>query len=173
MLAVRDTALFDRLYFLQNATGAVMGPWESHLCSRGLKTLELRMREHSRTALQLAEYLSGHPRVNRVLYPGLPGHPGHELAARQMVGGFGGMLTFEVRGDIAAAKKVCETTQLFQLAVSLGAVESLIEQPATMSHASYDRMDRLAHGITDGLVRLSVGLEAFDDLRDDLNQALR
>jgi cystathionine gamma-lyase len=172
VLAVRDPALFDKLYFLQNATGAVMGPWESHLCSRGLKTLELRVREHCRTALQLAEFLTTHPKVSQVLYPGLPKHPGHALAARQMQGGFGGMLTFEVRGDLAEAKRVCESTQLFQLAVSLGAVESLIEQPATMSHASYDRADRLAHGITDGLVRLSVGLEAFEDLRDDLVQAL-
>jgi cystathionine gamma-lyase len=169
---VRDQALFDRLYFIQNATGAVMGPWEAHLCSRGLKTLELRMREHSRTAMQLADFLTTHPRVNRVLYPGLPGHPGHQLAARQMQGGFGGMLTLEVKGDLGFAKQVCESTQLFQLAVSLGAVESLIEQPATMSHASYDRADRLAHGITDGLIRLSVGLEAFEDLRDDLVQAL-
>jgi cystathionine beta-lyase/cystathionine gamma-synthase len=172
VLAVRDPALFDKLYFLQNATGAVMGPWESHLCSRGLKTLELRVREHCRTAQQLAEFLTTHPKVNQVLYPGLPSHPGHALAARQMQGGFGGMLTFEVRGDLADAKRVCESTQLFQLAVSLGAVESLIEQPATMSHASYDRADRLAHGITDGLIRLSVGLEAFEDLRDDLVQAM-
>ncbi len=172
VLVVRDQELFDRLYFLQNATGAVMGPWESHLCSRGLKTLDLRVREHCRTAQLLAEHLAKHPSVNRVLYPGLPSHPGHELAARQMQVGFGGMLTIEVKGDLAAAKRVCESTKLFQLAVSLGAAESLIEQPATMSHASYDRADRLAHGITDGLVRLSVGLEAFEDLRDDLDQAL-
>ncbi len=171
-LVVRDKDLYDRLYFLQNATGAVMGPWESYLCSRGLKTLELRVREHCRTAQQLAEFLTTHPRVNRVLYPGLPSHPGHALASRQMQGGFGGMLSFEVQGELTAAKRVCECTRLFQLAVSLGAVESLIEQPATMSHASYDRADRLAHGITDGLIRLSVGLEAFEDLRDDLVQAM-
>jgi cystathionine gamma-lyase len=102
----------------------------------------------------------------------LPGHPGHEIARRQMDGAFGAMLTFEVRGDFAKTKRVCETTQLFQLAVSLGAVESLIEQPASMSHASYDAAARAAHGITDGLIRLSVGLEAFEDLRDDLDQAL-
>ncbi len=172
VLVVRDKDLYDRLYFLQNATGAVMGPWESYLCSRGLKTLELRVREHCRTAQQLAEFLTTHQRVNRVLYPGLPTHLGHALAARQMQGGFGGMLSFEVQGELTAAKRVCESTQLFQLAVSLGAVESLIEQPATMSHASYDRADRLAHGITDGLIRLSVGLEAFEDLRDDLVQAM-
>jgi cystathionine beta-lyase/cystathionine gamma-synthase len=99
-------------------------------------------------------------------------HPGHGLARRQMDGAFGAMLTFEVRGDFAMAKRVCETTKLFQLAVSLGAVESLIEQPASMSHASYDAAARAAHGITDGLIRLSVGLEAFEDLRDDLERAL-
>ena len=172
VLVVRDPELLKKLYFLQNATGAVMGPWECFLCSRGIKTLELRVREQSRTALQIAQFLQTHPRVNRVLYPGLSGHPGHELATRQMHGGYGAMLTFEVKGDFAFAKKVAEGTKLFQLAVSLGAVESLIEQPASMSHASYDRDARLAHGITDGLVRLSVGLEAFEDLRDDLDQSL-
>ena len=172
-LVVKDKALFDRLYFLQNATGGVMGPFESFLASRGLKTLELRVREQSRTALQLAEWLSAHPRVSRVLYPGLPSHPGHEIAKRQMDGAFGAMLTFEARGDMGQTKRVCEATRLFQLAVSLGAVESLIEQPASMSHASYDPAARAAHAITDGLIRLSVGLEAFEDLRDDLDQALR
>jgi cystathionine beta-lyase/cystathionine gamma-synthase len=176
-LVVRDKALLDRLYFLQNATGAVMGPLESFLASRGLKTMELRVREQSRTAQRLAEWLAADPRIGRVLYPGLANHPGHEIAKRQMDGAFGAMLTIEVRGDaanpaFAKAKRVCESTKLFQLAVSLGAVESLIEQPASMSHASYDPAARAAHGITDGLVRLSVGLEAFEDLRDDLNQAL-
>ncbi len=171
-LIVNDQELYDRLYFIQNATGAVLGPFESFLISRGIKTLELRIREQSRTALQLAEWLRTHPQVARVLYPGLAGHEGHEIAARQMEGGFGAMLSFEVAGDFAQAKRVAETTKLFQLAVSLGAVESLIEQPASMSHASYDAADRAAHGITDGLVRLSVGLEAFEDLRDDLSQAL-
>ncbi|HEX3871463.1 MAG TPA: PLP-dependent aspartate aminotransferase family protein, partial [Pirellulales bacterium] len=164
--------LYDRLYFVQNATGAVMGPLESYLCSRGLKTLELRVLEQSRTAARLAEFLASHPQVNRVLYPGLATHPGHALAKRQMHGGFGAMLSFEVRGDLNAAKRVAESTHLFQLAVSLGAVESLIEQPATMSHASYDAASRKAGGIDDSLVRLSVGLEAFEDLRDDLAQAL-
>ncbi|HEV3024768.1 MAG TPA: PLP-dependent aspartate aminotransferase family protein [Pirellulales bacterium] len=171
-LVVRDRALFERLYFLQNATGAVMGPLESFLCSRGLKTLELRVREQSRTAQRIAEFLAGDRRVRKVLYPGLAGHPGHAIAARQMDGAFGGMLSFEVAGDFEAAKRVAQATRLFQLAVSLGAVESLIEQPASMSHASYDPADRLAHGIQDGLIRLSVGLEAFEDLRDDLDQAL-
>ncbi len=172
-LVVRDKELYDRLYFLQNATGAVLGPMESFLCSRGIKTLELRVREQSRTAARLAKFLADDSRVARVLYPGLADHPGHEIAARQMQGAFGAMLSFEIDGDFAAAKKLVESTSLFQLAVSLGAVESLIEQPAAMSHASYDRQDRLAHGITDGLIRISVGLEAFEDLRDDLGEALK
>jgi cystathionine gamma-lyase len=172
-LVVNDRTLGDRLYYIQNATGAVMGPWDAFLCSRGLKTLELRVREQSRTAQKIAEYLAGHRRVRHVHYPGLPEHPGHDLAARQMEGAFGAMLSFEVDGELAQAAKIVESTQLFRLAVSLGAVESLIELPATMSHASYDAMARQAFGISDGLIRLSVGLEAFDDLRDDLEQALR
>jgi cystathionine gamma-lyase len=171
-LVVRDKALMDKLYFLQNATGGVMGPFECFLASRGLKTLELRVREQSRTAQRLAEWLAQDKRVSRVLYAGLPTHPGHELACRQMDGAFGAMLTFEVNSDFAKTKRVCDSTKLFQLAVSLGAVESLIEQPASMSHASYDAAARAAHGITDGLIRLSVGLEAFEDLRDDLDQAM-
>jgi cystathionine gamma-lyase len=172
-LVVRDRSLFDRLYFIQNATGAVMGPFESFLCSRGLKTLELRVREQSATALAIAQWLSQQPQVSRVLYPGLPQHAGHALARRQMTGGFGGMLSFEVAGGFERAKQVVESTRIFQLAVSLGAVESLIEQPASMSHASYDAAARRQHGISDGLIRLSVGLEAFEDLRDDLEQALQ
>ncbi len=170
-LVVRDKVLWDDLYFIQNATGAVMGPLEAFLCARGVKTLELRVREQCRTAQRLAEWLKSHPRVDRVLYPGLPGHPGHELARRQMDGGFGAMLSFELRGDLAAAKRFVESTKLFQLAVSLGAVESLIEHPPSMSHASYDAADRVKHGIVDSLVRLSVGLEAFEDLQADLDQA--
>lgn len=172
VLVVADDDLYRRLYFIQNATGATLGAFESYLLARGLKTLELRVREQCRTAQRLAEFLAAHPRVQRVLYPGLPDHPGHEIAARQMDGGFGAMLSFEIRGDLAAAKRVVESTRLFRLAVSLGAVESLIEQPALMSHASYDPAARAAHGIRDGLIRLSVGLEDFEDLRDDLHQAL-
>jgi len=172
-LVVADEDLYRRLYFIQNATGATLGALESYLVARGLKTLELRVREQCRTAQQLAEFLAGDPRVQRVLYPGLPGHPGHAVAARQMDGGFGAMLSFEIHGDFAATKRVVESTKLFSLAVSLGAVESLIEQPASMSHASYDPAARAAHGIRDGLIRLSVGLEDFEDLRDDLDQALR
>jgi cystathionine gamma-lyase len=171
-LVVKDKALFDQLYFIQNATGAVMGPLESFLCSRGLKTLELRVREQSRTAAHLAEWLATDRRVARVRYPGLAGHPGHAIARRQMDGACGAMLSIEIDGDFAAAKCLVESTRLFQLAVSLGAVESLIEQPASMSHASFSREDRQAYGISDGLIRVSVGLEAFEDLRDDLEQAL-
>jgi cystathionine beta-lyase/cystathionine gamma-synthase len=171
-LVVRDPELFKRLYYIQNATGAVMGPLEAFLCSRGIKTLELRVLEQCRTAARLAEFLQGQPCVRRVFYPGIASHPGHKVAARQMTGGFGAMLSFEIGGDLAAAKRVVDGTRLFQLAVSLGAVESLIEQPASMSHASYDPAARAAQGISDSLIRLSVGLEAFDDLRDDLAQAL-
>ena len=172
VLVARNKELYDRLYFVQNATGAVLAPWESFLTSRGIKTLDVRVREQSRTAAQIAEFLDRDPRVRRVLYPGLPGHPGHEIASRQMDGGFGAMLSFEIEGDFAAAKRVVESTRLFQLAVSLGAVESLIEQPAAMSHESYDATDRAAHGITDLLIRLSVGLESPDDLLDDLDRAM-
>lgn len=171
-LVVKDQDVFDRLYFVQNATGAVLGPFESFLLARGMKTLDVRVRAQSDTALKIAEFLNQHPKVARVLYPGLATHPGHELAKRQMDGVYGGMLSFETTGGYEVAKNLVESTKLFQLAVSLGAVESLIEQPASMSHASYDPADRAAHGIVDGLVRLSVGLEAFEDLRDDLAAAL-
>jgi cystathionine gamma-lyase len=171
-LVVNDPELFDRLHFIQNATGATIGPFDAFLCSRGLKTLDLRVREQSRTAAALAEHLSGHRKVARVNYPGLPKHPGHAVAARQMQDAFGAMLSFDVRGSLAETKRVCESTKLFKLAVSLGSVESLIEQPATMSHASYDPAARAANGISDGLIRLSIGLESFEDLRDDLDHAL-
>ena len=171
-LVVKKHDLRDRLYFIQNATGNCMSPLDAFLISRGIKTLDLRVRSQSDSAMTIAKYLDDDPRVRRVLYPGLPESPGHEIAARQMQGGFGAMLSFEVEGDFEKAKRVTGATRLFQLAVSLGAVESLIEQPASMSHASYDRDDRLAHGITDELIRLSVGLEDVEDLIADLDQAL-
>ncbi len=171
-LVVRDPELLARLYFVQNATGGVLGPFDSFLLSRGLKTLDLRVRAQSATAWQLAQWLANDPRIDRVLYPGLPSHPGHALAQRQMDGAFGAMLSFELRGSFDQARRVAQSTQLFQLAVSLGAVESLIEQPASMSHASYDPSDRQRHGISDGLIRLSVGLEDVADLQHDLDQAL-
>jgi cystathionine beta-lyase/cystathionine gamma-synthase len=172
-LAVADRSLYDELYFIQNATGAVLDPLSCFLVARGLKTLDLRIREQSSTALRLAHWLQSHGRVKQVLYPGLPSHPQYELAARQFDGGFGAMVTFELDGTSAQTARTCESTRLFHLAVSLGAVESLIEQPATMSHASYDARDRAKFGISDGLIRLSVGLESLEDLRDDLDQAIR
>ncbi|NMC18932.1 MAG: PLP-dependent transferase [Thermogutta sp.] len=172
-LIVRDEELFRQLYFVQNATGAVMAPLESYLSGRGLKTLELRIRAQCQTAETVAAFLASHPRVRRVLYPGLPIHPGHEIAKNQMSGGFGAMISFELDADYDGAKRVVETTRIIRLAVSLGAVESLIEQPASMSHASYDPEVRRANGISDGLIRLSVGLEHPDDLLEDLDRALR
>ena len=172
VLVSADQELQQQLAYIQNATGAVMSPWDAFLTSRGLKTLSVRVREQCETALKIAGFLDRHERIQKVLYPGLPEHPGHEIARRQMNGRFGAMLSFEVKGGLEAAKKVVNSTRLFQLAVSLGAVESLIEQPATLSHASYDREDRLAHGINDELIRISVGLEDADDLIYDLRQAL-
>ena len=171
-LVVRDPVLGEKLHWLQNATGGVMGPFEAFLCSRGLKTLELRVQSQSATALALAKWLSSHPQVRRVHYPGLPDHPGHAIASGQMSGGYGAVLSFEIEGDLHAAKRVVESTKLFQLAVSLGAVESLIELPALMSHGSYEADARRAVGIEDSLIRLSVGLEAFPDLQHDLDQSL-
>lgn len=171
-LVVKSKELLDQLYFIQNATGNCMSPLDSFLISRGMKTLDLRVKTQSESALAIANYLLNDPRIKRVLYPGLPDFIGHETAAKQMTGGYGGMLSFEVVGDYNKAKRVTGATNLFQLAVSLGAVESLIEQPASMSHASYDRDVRLASGISDELIRLSVGLEDVDDLIADLDRAL-
>ena len=171
-LSSRTKELHDDLYFVQNATGAVLDPMSCFLIARGLKTIDLRVRTASATAMTIAEHLAGHARVRRVIYPGLASHPQHDRAATTLGGGFGAMLTFELNADKAATAKVCESTRLFHLAVSLGAVESLIEQPATMSHASYDAADRERFGITDGLIRLSVGLEHPDDLIADLDRAI-
>lgn len=172
-LAVRDGNLYDELYYIQNATGAVMDPMTCFLVARGLKTLDLRVREQSKTAMQIAQWLQSHPRVKEVLYPGLASHPQHAMATKLLDGGYGAMVTFELDGSIKETAKACESTRLFHLAVSLGAVESLIEQPATMSHASYDAADRVKFGISDGLIRLSIGLESFEDLKADLDQAIR
>ncbi len=173
VLAVREQELLDRLYFIQNATGAVLSPFDAFLLGRGLKTLDLRIRDQSGSALQIAQFLNGHPLVKQVLYPGLPDHPDHARASELLGGRFGAMITFESCGDFEATKAIVRSTKLFHLAVSLGAVESLIEQPASMSHASYDAAAREKAGITDGLIRLSVGLEDPQDLIDDLDQALQ
>jgi cystathionine beta-lyase/cystathionine gamma-synthase len=168
-----DEALAGRLHFLQNATGAVPGPMDCFLVLRGTKTLHLRMERHCTNGQRVAEALAEDPRVGRVYYPGLPSHPQHALAARQMSGGFGGMVSFELADDsLARAKRFCESTQIFALAESLGGVESLIEHPAIMTHASIPRAVREATGLRDSLLRLSVGVEDGDDLLDDLRRAL-
>ncbi len=173
VLVTSSPELMRQLYFVQNATGAVLSPFECFLLARGLKTLELRVREQSRSAMQIAEYLQAHALVKSVLYPGLVSHSDHARAGRLLDGDYGAMITFEVNGDYEMTRRVVQATKLFHLAVSLGSVESLIEQPASMSHASYDPQARAAAGITDGLIRLSVGLEDPLDLIDDLDQALR
>jgi cystathionine beta-lyase/cystathionine gamma-synthase len=170
-LVVNRDDLFERLAFLQNAVGGVPGPMDAWLVLRGLKTLAVRMREHDRNARLVAAFLSEHPKVARVLYPGLPNHPQRDLAHRQM-SGFGGMISFEVKGGLEAARRVVERTRLFTLAESLGGVESLIELPAAMTHASIPAETRRAHGVSDGLVRISVGIEDVDDLISDLDRAL-
>ncbi len=170
-LALDRHDLHERLAFLQNAVGAVPGPLDAWLVLRGLKTLAVRMREHERNARQIADFLSGHQAVARVHYPGLPGHPQHQLARRQM-SGFGAVMSFEVKGGLDRARQVVERTQLFTLAESLGGVESLIELPAAMTHASIPADVRRAGGIADGLVRISVGIEDVADLIADLDRAL-
>ncbi|MDI1254184.1 cystathionine gamma-synthase [Thermomonas sp.] len=172
MLVVGDNAeLGEQLAFLQNSVGAVQGPFDSFLALRGLKTLHLRMRAHCDNALALAQWLQMHPAVSEVIHPGLPSHPHHALAARQM-DGFGGMLSIRLKGGFEAAKRFCERLELFTLAESLGGVESLVNHPAVMTHASIPPERRAALGIGDELVRLSVGIEDVADLRADLDRAL-
>lgn len=168
---VKDKALADKIYFLQKCIGAVPGPMDSWLAMRGLKTLHLRMERHAENALVIAERLEKHKGIERVIYPGLKSHPQHELAKKQMTG-FGGMITFVVKGGLNKAKSVVEGTRLFALAESLGGVESLIEHPAIMTHASVPPENRKKLGIDDGLIRISVGVEGLDDLWSDLEQAL-
>jgi cystathionine gamma-lyase len=162
--------LADRLAFLQNAVGGIASPFDSFLALRGLKTLHLRMAAHCENAMRIAEWLEAHPAVDRVLYPGLASHPQHELAKRQM-NGFGGMITAILKGDLSSARRFLERCELFSLAESLGGVESLIEHPAIMTHASVPAEQRAMLGISDTLIRLSVGVEDVDDLIDDLAQA--
>jgi len=170
-LVVNREDLREQLAFLQNAVGGVPGPLDAWLVLRGLKTLAVRMREHDRNARLMADFLSEHPKVARVFYPGLPGNPQRELAQRQ-ASGFGGMISFEVKGGLESARRVVERTRLFTLAESLGGVESLIELPAAMTHASIPAETRRARGVADGLVRVSVGLEDVADLISDLDRAL-
>jgi cystathionine gamma-lyase len=171
LIAGSNEELAERLRFLQNAVGAIAGPFDSFLALRGLKTLALRMERHCSNALALAEWLETQPAIGSVRYPGLASHQQHDLAKRQMRG-FGGMVTAVLKGGLPAAKSMLERTRLFALAESLGGVESLIEHPAIMTHASIPPEQRAAIGIEDGLVRLSVGVEDVEDLRRDLEQAL-
>lgn len=170
--ATANAELAEKIGFLQNAVGAIGGPFDSFLALRGLKTLALRMRQCSENALAIASWLEKHPRVARVLYPGLPSHPQHELAKRQMKNGFSGIVTFFVKGGLPEARSFLEKLQIFTIAESLGGVESLVDHPGLMTHASIPPEKRAALGIDDSLIRLSVGIEDVEDLIADLDQAL-
>ena len=171
-LVCKDDELAERLYFVQNSSGAIPGPQDCFLVLRGLKTLHLRMQRHSENGKKVAEMLQSHPKVSEVFWPGLPEHPNHDVAQRQMRD-FGGMISFSLVDDTEeAAFKVLERTKLFALAESLGGVESLIGHPASMTHAAIPREERLKTGVVDSLIRLSVGVEDAEDLLDDLHNAL-
>jgi len=167
-----NTDLAERMAFLQNSVGAIAGPFDAFLAMRGLKTLHLRMKAHCNGALELARWLERHPAIERVIYPGLKSHVQHSLARRQM-DGFGGIISVDVKGGLKKARQMLERCELFALAESLGGVESLIEHPAIMTHASVPAANRKRLGISDGLIRLSVGVEDIEDLRGELAQALR
>ena len=171
VVAGDEPDLAEQMAFLQNSIGGVQGPFDSFLALRGLKTLHLRMKAHCENAMALAEWLQGHAAIEKVIYPGLTSHPHHTLAKKQMKG-FGGIISIVLKGGFESARKFCESTQLFTLAESLGGVESLVNHPAVMTHASIPPERRAALGITDGLVRLSVGVEDVTDLINDLTSAL-
>ncbi|MEM9173101.1 MAG: PLP-dependent aspartate aminotransferase family protein [Pseudomonadota bacterium] len=166
-----NAELAEQLGFLQNSVGSVLGPFDSFLALRGVKTLSVRMRQHAQSAMAIAQWLEAHPRVTRVLYPGLNSHPQASLAARQMSSP-GGIVTFFIDGGLDAARKFLETVEVFALAESLGGVESLVDHPAIMTHASVPQAQREAIGLSDDLIRLSVGIEDTDDLIADLERAL-
>ncbi len=172
IIVAREAALAERMAFLQNAVGAVAGPFDSFLALRGLKTLALRMQRHCENGLALAQWLEQHPKVARVHYPGLRSHPQHALAKRQMHGRYGGMVTLELKGGLRESRRFLERCELFALAESLGGVESLVDHPAIMTHASVPAATRRQLGISDALCRLSVGVEELDDLMADLKHAL-
>jgi cystathionine beta-lyase len=171
-LVVRDKELADKLYFIQNASGAVCGPMDSFLVLRGIKTLHVRMQRHCENGAAIASYLASHPKIEKVYWPGFESHPNHQVAKEQMKD-FGGMVSFTTKGNSKDdAVKIVENLQIFTLAESLGGVESLCGHPATMTHASIPKEEREKTGVTDSLIRLSVGIEAISDLLDDLKQAL-
>jgi len=172
-LVINDKALRDELYFIQKSCGAVPGPMDCFLVLRGIKTLGLRMERHSQNGAVIAQYLKQHPAIKKVYWPGFEDHPGHAIAVAQMKG-FGGMISFELQNEsLDAAKKVLSGTHLFSLAESLGGVESLINHPASMTHASIPREERIKNGLSDTLIRLSVGIEDADDLIADLEKAIQ
>jgi cystathionine gamma-lyase len=171
-VVTNDDALAEKLYFAQNSIGSILGPFDSWLVLRSLKTLPVRMKAHQENAMALAKYLNEHPCVAKVIYPGLPSHPQHALAKEQM-SGFGGMLSFYVKGQLKEAESVLKKVKLFTLAESLGGVESLIEHPAIMTHSSVPKEIREKNGITDTFLRVSVGLEDLEDLKRDLDNALK
>ena len=166
-----NDAIYKELKFLQNASGAVPAPQDCFLVMRGIKTLHVRMERHAQSAMEIARYLEKHPKIDKVIYPGLESHPGHGVAKKQM-SGFGGMITFFLKGDLAKSRKFLESVKIFALAESLGGVESLIEHPAIMTHASVPAETRKVLGIHDNLIRISVGIEDIADLKADLEQAL-
>jgi cystathionine gamma-lyase len=170
-LVVKDDKLAEDIAFIQNSSGGVQGPFDSFLVMRGVKTLALRMTAHCENAGRIAEWLSEHPKVEKVIYPGLNSHPQKALAEKQMTG-FGGMVSFDIGGDLDRARRFLENTKLFALAESLGGVESLVNHPAIMTHGSVPKENRDRLGITDTLIRLSVGIEDIDDLIGDLSEAL-
>jgi len=170
-VGLNDRAIYERLKFLQNAAGATPSPFDCFLTLRGIKTLALRMREQERNATQIAAFLQDHPRVRRVYYPGLAEHPGHQIAVAQM-SGFSGMVSFEVKGGLAEARRALRLLKIFKIAESLGGVESLVELPAIMTHASIPKEERKKAGLNDGLIRLSVGIEDVEDLLNDLKVGL-
>lgn len=171
-IVVNSDEMRQKLAFLQNAVGGVPGPMDCFLVLRGLKTLHLRMKAHCEGAVRVASFLAEHGKVAKVHFPGLPSHAGHDVARKQMPRGFGGMVSFELKGSVEDGKKLCTKTKLFSLAESLGGVESLIEHPPTMTHGSIEPAVRRAAGLQDGLIRLSVGVEDPADLVSDLEQAL-
>jgi cystathionine gamma-lyase len=172
VLMANDDELGERLRYIQNAVGAIPAPWDCFLLLRSTKTLHVRVARHSENAAKIADFLAAQPQVERVIYPGRTDHPQHEIARRQMRGGYGGMITATLKGGLPAARAFLERVKLFSLAESLGGVESLIEHPAIMTHASIDKPLREALGIGDGLVRFSVGIEDVDDLIADIEEAL-
>jgi cystathionine beta-lyase/cystathionine gamma-synthase len=171
-LVMNDDSLREQLYFIQKSCGAVPGPFDCFLVLRGIKTLHVRMKQHGENGIAIAHFLRQHPKVGKVFWCGFEDHPNHAIAKKQMRG-FGGMLSFTLKDEsVDAAMKVLSSTKVFSLAESLGGVESLINHPATMTHASIPREERIKNGLTDGLIRLSIGIEDAEDLIEDLKQAI-